>query len=116
MKKLLVFIGIFLFSFSSVGAYLSSDSDMFALYKQAILTRDQIKKDFIDWEKMNQRLEKFFIDIALSSNKTNILNNLKYNSQRLLDRYESKTLTIKEKKLKNLIENIYYRTIIEIRR
>lgn len=122
MKKIFLIITFILWiisfdcSFASY-TYLNqnTETNIYSFYKQAILTRAQIKKDFSDWDSMNNSIEQFFIKIELSSNKTTTLNNLKTKLETILNKNKNSSLTTTQTKTINIIKNLYYRTIIALK-
>lgn len=73
MKKIIISFLIILSSFSisnfTYAETTSTSNAMFKLYKKAILTRSQIKKDYKDWDKINKKIEKFFINLHFKSDR-----------------------------------------------
>jgi len=123
MKKLLLFMAfvlwVFSFNYSNASyTYLNPDKDknIYKFYKQAVLTRNQIKKDFKDWDVLNKKIEKYFININFAKDRVTKLNDLKKKFEKILENNKSKNLNYKQEKTINLVKNLYYRTVIELKK
>lgn len=125
MKKIIILVSLsFLFfinfdlSFAETSTSTSSkiDNTMYKLYKQAILTRNQIKKDYSDWEKINKKIEKYFISLYFRNDRTAKLKEIEKKMGDLIKKYDNKKLSIKQEKALNIIKNLYYRAVIDLRK
>ncbi|NDK08189.1 hypothetical protein EOM39_02985 [Candidatus Gracilibacteria bacterium] len=118
MKKIIILVLIILSSFSiSTFTYAETtktSNAMFKLYKKAILTRSQIKKDYIDGEKINSKIEKYFINLYFKTDRVKRLKEIEKKMGDIIKKYEGKKLTIKQEKSLNIIKNIYYRAVIDL--
>ncbi len=127
MKKIIISVLIILLSLisftdsfadSATNLYPSMakkpDNSMYKLYKQAILTRHQIQVDYKDWVKMNKDIENFFISLYFKTDRTVRLRKLEKKTSDLIKNYDNKILNMKQKKVLNLIKNLYYRSVIEL--
>lgn len=125
MKKIIILASILILSFisfdSSFAATTSSsyskiDNTMYKLYKKAILTRSQIKKDYLDGDKINNKIEKYFISLYSKSDRTKRLKEVEKKMWDLINKYDNKKLNAKQEKALNIIKNIYYRAVIDLRK
>ncbi len=125
MKKIIISLSFLLFilfgmndTFAASNLYnitvKKPNLEMYKLYKQAILTRHQIQVDYNDWVKMNKNIEKYFISLYFKTGRTTTLRALEKKTGDLIKKYDNKILSIKQKKVLNLIKNIYYRAVIEL--
>lgn len=95
---------------------IKDDVNIYKIYKETILSRHQISKDFSDWKKMNAQIEKYFISLYFTKDRKQTLIELEKKFGDILKKYENKKLTAKEKKVLNLVKNLYLRTILELRK
>lgn len=123
MKKIIILIAFFVLSFAnfdstSAASTTSTDSKinntMYRLYKQAIVTRSQIQKDYSDWEKINKKIEKYFISLYFTSDRTKRLKEIEKKMWDLIVKYDNKTLSTKQEKALNIIKNLYFRAVIDL--
>jgi hypothetical protein len=63
---------------------------------------------------MNKNIEKYFISLYFKTGRTTTLRALEKKTGDLIKKYDNKILSIKQKKVLNLIKNIYYRAVIEL--
>lgn len=103
------------FANTTQGYLINSNVSIYKIYKETILSRHQIKKDFKDWVALNNKIERFFIKVRTLNNKTQKLSELEKKFWDILKKYENKKVTLKEDKYLNIVRNLYLRTILEIR-
>lgn len=127
MKKIIIMVSVLLFcltGFTSVSADSSTnlypsmakkpDVKMYKLYKQVILTRHQIQEDYTDWEKINKRIEKYFISLYFKTDRNNRLKEIEKKMGDMIIKYDNKILNSKQEKALNIIKNLYYRAEIDL--
>ncbi len=104
-------------SWSISSSYLIKDDvNIYKIYKETILSRHQISKDFSDWKKMNSKIEKYFISLYFTNDRKQRLIELEKKLGDILKKNEKRKLTVKEKKVMNVVKNLYLRTILELRK
>ena len=87
------------------------------LIKEIILTRNDVKKVFSNWDKINEGIKNFFIEIRKKSYvwKTDKLEELKTKLESVYEKLENKSsLSINERKIKILVNNLLLRIIKEL--
>lgn len=107
---------VFADSSSSSWYLIKDDVNIYKIYKETILSRHKISKDFVDWKEMNSKIEKFFISLYFTKDRKQTLVDLEKNFRTILEKYEDKKLSNKEVKVLNLVKNLYLRTILELRK
>ncbi len=108
MKNTIIFILIF--SFLNLFNINLSHADELQnkLYRSTILTTNQVKKDY--WKEINQKIVDIFVKYRYEKD-TVTLNKLEWLLKEKIRLLNSKSiLTIKEKKLLNFYNNLYYRS------
>lgn len=123
MKKILILITLFVLSFanfystsaeSTTSTGSKINNTMYKLYKQAIVTRNQIQKDYSDWENINKKIEKYFISLYFTSDRTKRLKEIEKKMWDLIVKYDNKTLNTKQEKALNIVKNLYFRAVIDL--
>jgi hypothetical protein len=83
------------------------------IYKDAILSRAYIRSNIKNWEEILYIIEVYFNNTRRDKNIEK-LETLKFKTWELLKKFDNKKLNYEEKKVFNLIKNLYYRSIIEL--
>lgn len=120
MKKVISLFLVFLislsFSFSQSSAASSETKYKNKIFKQTILTRNELR-NLSNWNKIVDAIEMYFIKNRLKSESTRIkeLEDLDKKLRTILDYFAKKSfLSTKEKEQKLLVENIFFRTTLEL--
>gem|GEM_PF-3730033 len=65
---------------------------------------------------MNSKIEKYFISLYFTNDRKQRLIELEKKLGDILKKNEKRKLTVKEKKVMNVVKNLYLRTILELRK
>lgn len=111
MKKTALLIVSLLFS-TIIFNWVQANEVERKLYKDAILSTNQIKTDYKNGNDLTKKIEKIFIKYRYTRDTVTVLN-LQKVVKKNIDLLNAKTnLTSDERKKLNLFKNIYYRTVL----
>ncbi|MDP2089998.1 MAG: hypothetical protein Q8K30_00240 [Candidatus Gracilibacteria bacterium] len=111
MKKIALLIISLLFS-SIIFTGVSAAESEAKLYKDAILSTNKIKTDYINGKDLVKKIEKAFNKFRYDKDRVKA-QNIQNIVKKGIDKLNTKTnLTSDERKKLNLYNNIYYRTLL----
>lgn len=109
MKKYLIILISIVTSFSLINTSNAWSLEA-KLYKAAILSKNQIAKDYKNWELYNKKISEFFTNLRYKKD-TKTLTKLETTLKKQLLELNSKKVLSRKQRIKlNLYNNIYYRT------
>ena len=110
IKKIITFLIIFSFLYNYTFSNFELNEKL--IYKQTLITRSKIKREFIDWEKINKKIENMFLmyrykkDVKWLKDLQELLKKqiIYLNNKNVKSRIDNKKILI--------YNHMYYRTII----
>lgn len=114
MKKILVLIISIFISFSIVNQSIAWTLEK-KLYRDVIITKVKIAKDYKKWDLYNKKISEIFIKFRYEKDKVGLNKLETLLKEKILELNNKTVLSGAERKKLNLYNNIYYRAILLLR-